>query len=99
MRIAPADPLRLGQAHQAEQLNDAPPGAAVPRAAMPPEDLRDLFAHAHAGAERGGRVLRDQADPVAPQGVQRRPLEAQEIHTLEENPAALDPAARASITK
>ena len=97
MRVAAANALGLGQAHQPEQLGDAVPAAGVLLAIVPTENLRDLLADAHAGAQRGRRVLWHQADAVAAQGVQRRPAEAQQINALEDDPPAVDAAARASV--
>ena len=66
---------------------------------MGQQDLGHLIADADARIERGRRVLRHEADPVAAQLVEGGPLQLQQVAALEQHLTAVDPARGMAIAQ
>ena len=59
---------------------------------MVDQDLGDLVPDPHGGAQRRGRVLRHEADPIATEPVESRPLEPQQVPAVEDDATGENPA-------
>ena len=63
------------------------------------QDLNNLPAHPHAGAQGGGRVLRNETDAVTPQSVEGGAIELLQVIARKQDTAGFDSTVLAPISQ